>query len=709
MAASIALALAFSLALAAQASAFIFWTDPTNGTIGRASIDGAGLEPNLVTGLNEPCGVTTDGTWIYWATTGDGNIGRARLDGSQANPSFITGGGAPCGPSIELLGDELFWAEPSLNPSSVASADSNGANVNPFFVEVSEQSPEATATLGSSVYWTDGFGNTIQFSNTAGDQFATVNSSAVDDPFGGIAVSGQDIYWINDSRTSGAAIAHVESDGSNPNASLVSTPFACGIGADANHVYWSVGGAIGRADLDGTSPDPSFIPATGAAPCQNLAIIPDTAEASASPTSIAFGGRQSDSGPSAPQDVTVKNSASTSVDLTPDDSTLSGQGAGDFVITNDGCTGQTIAPGGTCTVSVAFDPQSLGGRRATLSIPSNDPNSPDTVTLTGTGTDPDQTVSPASISFANRLVGTTSQPATVTLTNEATATQADQIGQAAISGGGGSFGIVDDGCSNTTVAIGDSCQITVDFAPASAGVKDGQLNIASDDPTSPATVALSGTGTVPQEAVNPADLAFGDQQAGTASGTQSITVENLTDATGPLVLGTVTLGGADAGQFDRVFDGCSGRTLAPGQDCSVGVRFAPSSAGARSAAVQITSNDSGGTVSVGLSGTGTNPAPPTNAFSLGKVTRKPNGKASVPVTIPGAGQLQLSGKGIKARSQSASGPGTVTLQIAPNSSSLKRLKRGKRVRVVVKVTFTPTGGQPASHFAVVRLARPRVG
>jgi hypothetical protein len=60
-------------------------------------------------------------------------------------------------------------------------------------------------------------------------------------------------------------------------------------------------------------------------------------------------------------------------------------------------------------------------------------------------------------------------------------------------------------------------------------------------------------------------------------------------------------------------------------------------------------------------------------------------------------------------SQPVSVAGTVKLQIAPNAASLKKLKRGKRVKVVVKVTFTPPGGQPASHLAVVKLIRPRVG
>jgi hypothetical protein len=44
-----------------------------------------------------------------------------------------------------------------------------------------------------------------------------------------------------------------------------------------------------------------------------------------------------------------------------------------------------IAPSGSCNLGVSFAPQGQGSRSATLQIASNDPNSPATVTLSGTG------------------------------------------------------------------------------------------------------------------------------------------------------------------------------------------------------------------------------------------------------------------------------------------------------------------------------------
>ena len=55
---------------------------------------------------------------------------------------------------------------------------------------------------------------------------------------------------------------------------------------------------------------------------------------------------------------------------------ITGTDASEFEIQSDNCSEQTIAPSGNCTVDVLFSPVSEGAKSATLSIPSNDPDTP---------------------------------------------------------------------------------------------------------------------------------------------------------------------------------------------------------------------------------------------------------------------------------------------------------------------------------------------
>jgi hypothetical protein len=63
---------------------------------------------------------------------------------------------------------------------------------------------------------------------------------------------------------------------------------------------------------------------------------------------------------------------------------LSGLNASDFAVTVP-CAQAALAPGQSCTMTVAFTPSSLGSRSVTLAVNSSDPNGPQLVALTGNG------------------------------------------------------------------------------------------------------------------------------------------------------------------------------------------------------------------------------------------------------------------------------------------------------------------------------------
>ncbi len=100
-------------------------------------------------------------------------------------------------------------------------------------------------------------------------------------------------------------------------------------------------------------------------------------------------------------------------------------------------------------------------------------------------------------------------------------------------------------------------------------------------------------------------------------------------------------------------------------------------------------------------------APPSNDFSLGKVTKnKRAGTAKLNVNIPGAGGVELVGnKNVRGANERAESAGTVTLPVRPRGEARKRLDQEGTTMVAVKVTFSPDGGDPASERTRLKLVK----
>ncbi len=102
---------------------------------------------------------------------------------------------------------------------------------------------------------------------------------------------------------------------------------------------------------------------------------------SLSSTSLSFG-NQPIALSSTAQTVTLTNN--TGAALSVAGLTIGGASAGDFAEIANSC-GASVGAGGTCLIGVSFTPSAAGQRTATLSITDNAGNSPQTVSLTGTG------------------------------------------------------------------------------------------------------------------------------------------------------------------------------------------------------------------------------------------------------------------------------------------------------------------------------------
>ena len=99
-----------------------------------------------------------------------------------------------------------------------------------------------------------------------------------------------------------------------------------------------------------------------------------------SPTSLNFG-NQTVGITSNPQYVTLQNTGN--INLTITSIQITGTNSGDFAQTNN-CPG-SVAPNGSCQISVTFTPTATGTRNAAVTITDNAPDSPQSVPLTGVG------------------------------------------------------------------------------------------------------------------------------------------------------------------------------------------------------------------------------------------------------------------------------------------------------------------------------------
>ena len=235
-----------------------------------------------------------------------------------------------------------------------------------------------------------------------------------------------------------------------------------------------------------------------------------TAQAvSLSPASVGFGSVVV--GTSSPtRGITLTNTGTATLTIT------SVTTSGSYSQTNT--CGSSVLAGRKCAISVTFSPSSTGAANGTLTVNDNAANTPQTVSLSGTGVAA-ATLLPTSLVFAGRTVGTTSTPVSVTLTNN----QSKVLSIASVSVSG------DFAQTNTcggSVAGKGKCTISVTFTPTVTGARTGTLTVTDDAGNSPQTASLTGTGSttgLQSIAITPStpSVVVGSTQQFTATGTFS--------------------------------------------------------------------------------------------------------------------------------------------------------------------------------------------
>jgi len=267
----------------------------------------------------------------------------------------------------------------------------------------------------------------------------------------------------------------------------------------------------------------------------------------------------------------------------------------------------TVAAGRSITVTVTFKPSATGTADGSLSITSNSTSTPILVGLTGVGQSsggsPGISASPSPMAFGSVAVGSyATSPLTVTNTGSA------NLSISSVTESGSSFTWT--GLSTpATLTPGQKANLTIDFSPKSAGSLSGSISFASNAPSSPLVVSLSGTGATATYTLsaNPTSLSFGNVAVGNTS-TLDITLTNTGNS--DVQISTVTASGAGYSA-----SGGANVTLAPTQTTTVAVSLKPTATGSDSGTVSVKSSAQNSPLSVPLSGTGVQSNPESVSLS----------------------------------------------------------------------------------------------
>jgi hypothetical protein len=236
-----------------------------------------------------------------------------------------------------------------------------------------------------------------------------------------------------------------------------------------------------------------------------------------------------------------------------------------------------------------------------------------------------------------------------------------------------------------------------------------------------ATMFLGANGTASAvPSIDPPSLDFGSQSVSTTSAPHYFTLSaycTVQDPTIPTLCGGgdfLTTSIVASGPFVVQAENCPD-VLFPvlfysPATCTIQVAFQPAAGGPATGILST------GGPTAELRGTGVGGSTqPSNQFTFGKLKlNRTNGTATLPIVVPGPGTLALGGKGVVSQRPAerpatlgriVSAAGRVKLAIKPKGRAKAELKRTGRATVKAKVTFTPSGGAPASRTRKIRLLK----
>ncbi len=282
---------------------------------------------------------------------------------------------------------------------------------------------------------------------------------------------------------------------------------------------------------------------------------------------------------------------------------LEGSGESSFVWVANGCSGRSLEPKADCSVRIAFQPRTTGSFEATLRVWSDAPEDP-RIPVRGTGVAPGLFVDPAELDFGDLRPGQAGP--TKSLTVENTGNAPLEIDRVEVTGGSaGAFAVSANDCDGRTLEAEQRCAVSIGYAPREPARHRAALRIRSPSIRQRTEVPLTGALLAARLVLSDTEVDFGQV---VQYGTNELEIAVRNTGSAPLRLSRVAIDGG-GGAFGIGRHGCGDR-LAPGEQCTLGLRFSPSSVGESEGRLSITHDAPGAPAHVRLQGAATAlPAP----------------------------------------------------------------------------------------------------
>jgi hypothetical protein len=187
---------------------------------------------------------------------------------------------------------------------------------------------------------------------------------------------------------------------------------------------------------------------------------------------------------SAPQNVTLTNTGTTTLSITSISTKLP------FHLGKATTCKGSVAPGAKCNLWVAFEPTVMGLQNGVLALNDSASSKPQAIELSGTGTT--LTVSPAQVNFGSQKAGTKSPPQNVTVTN--TGSSAVSLTEVSFTGKAPNYYSQTNTCGSQ-INAGATCTISITFEPLTKGTWTATAVISGPGGAVWQQIQLIGTGT----------------------------------------------------------------------------------------------------------------------------------------------------------------------------------------------------------------------